>query len=85
MEATLELVWERTKWPSDETIDSLWDLHRVRRDVVIEWFSRKRKEAQDNNRRGMWAGNEVAMDVEDAPDVGTRETNVDETLQKDES
>lgn len=44
-EATLEAVWERTQWPNDETIAGLWDLHRVRREQVVEWFqNRRRKE-----------------------------------------
>jgi len=42
-EATLESVWARTEWPSDEVISSLWDLHRIRREQVIEWFQQKRR------------------------------------------
>ena len=33
-EATLEMVYSRTQWPSDDVIDSMWDLHRVRREKV---------------------------------------------------
>jgi hypothetical protein len=42
-EATLESVWMRTQWPSDDTIASLWNLHRLRRDQVLTWFQDKRK------------------------------------------
>jgi hypothetical protein len=42
-EATLESVWMRTQWPSDDTIASLWNLHRLRRDQVLTWFQEKRK------------------------------------------
>jgi hypothetical protein len=41
-EATLEMLWTRTEWPSDDVIQSMWDLHRVRRDVVIDWFKARR-------------------------------------------
>ncbi len=33
-EATLEMVYSRTQWPSDDVIDSMWDLHRLRKDKV---------------------------------------------------
>ena len=33
-EATLEMIYSRTQWPSDDVIDSMWDLHRVRREKV---------------------------------------------------
>ena len=42
-EATLESVWMRTQWPSDDTISSMWNLHRVRREQVITWFQEKRR------------------------------------------
>ncbi|GAB4822358.1 hypothetical protein N2152v2_009404 [Parachlorella kessleri] len=48
-EATLEMVYSRTQWPSDDVIDSMWDLHRMRRDKVIEWFKTKR--LQDRERQ----------------------------------
>jgi hypothetical protein len=41
-ETTLEMLWTRTEWPSDDVIQSMWDLHRVRRDVVIDWFKARR-------------------------------------------
>lgn len=31
-EATLEMVYRRTAWPSDDVIDGLWDLHKIRKD-----------------------------------------------------
>ena len=58
VEHTLEAVWQRTEWPNDETIASLWDLHRVRKDQVIEWFQRRRRNARQRS-----ANNE-----EDTPD-----------------
>jgi hypothetical protein len=36
------MLWTRTEWPSDDVIQSMWDLHRVRRDVVIDWFKARR-------------------------------------------
>lgn len=49
VEQTLEAVWQRTEWPNDETIASLWDLHRVRREQVIEWFQHRRRKARQGS------------------------------------
>jgi hypothetical protein len=38
------------QWPSDEAVSSLWDLHRIPREKVIEWFQTRRR--QDQRRRG---------------------------------
>lgn len=43
---TLEMVFERTPYPSDDVIRSLWDLHKIPRSMAIEWFANKRKETQ---------------------------------------
>ncbi|KAI3429507.1 hypothetical protein D9Q98_005596 [Chlorella vulgaris] len=49
-EATLEMIFSRTQWPSDEAIGSLWELHRLPRDKVVEWFQLRRR--RDQRRRG---------------------------------
>lgn len=51
-EATLESVWRRTQWPSDDTIASLWNLHRLRRDQVLTWFQDKRKQERSGGGGG---------------------------------
>lgn len=33
-EATLEMVYAKTQWPSDAVVASMWDLHRIRKDKV---------------------------------------------------
>ena len=33
-EATLEMIYARTPWPTDEVVASLWDLHRLRKERV---------------------------------------------------
>ena len=45
-EATLEMIWSKTEWLTDEHIQGMWDAHRVRKDVVIEWFANKRRESK---------------------------------------
>lgn len=45
-EATLEMIWSKTEWLTEEHIQGMWDAHRVRKDVVIEWFAQKRKESR---------------------------------------
>ncbi|KAI8106852.1 hypothetical protein M9434_001506 [Picochlorum sp. BPE23] len=42
-EATLEMIWSKTEWLTEEHIQGMWDNHRVRRDVVIDWFMKKRR------------------------------------------
>ena len=42
-EATLETIWMRTQWPSDETVAGMWTLHRLRREQVLTWFQEKRR------------------------------------------
>eukprot|EP00887_Chlorella_sp_A99_P003108 scaffold9.g3108.t1 len=44
-EATLEMVYSKTAWPSDEVVANLWELHRIPRERVVEWFSQRRKRA----------------------------------------
>ena len=36
-EATLEMVYERDRWPSDDVVTGLWELHRIPRDKVRPW------------------------------------------------
>lgn len=43
-EATLESVFARTQWPSDEVVASLWDLHRLPRERVVAWFAERRRQ-----------------------------------------
>ena len=45
-EATLEMIWSKTEWLTEEHIQGMWDNHRVRRDVVIDWFMKKRRESR---------------------------------------
>ena len=45
-EATLEMIWSKTEWLTEEHIQGMWDNHRVRRDVVIDWFMKKRRESK---------------------------------------
>jgi len=45
-EATLEMIWSKTEWLTDEHIRGMWEEHRVRKDVVVAWFSEKRKESR---------------------------------------
>lgn len=68
-EATLETLWEHTQWPNDETISSMWDLHKVRRDQVIEWFQEKRRVARSGGRSGRGGpGRGVTEQTEDGTD-----------------
>mmetsp|Transcript_33540 Transcript_33540/g.79588 ORF Transcript_33540/g.79588 Transcript_33540/m.79588 type:complete len:131 (-) Transcript_33540:22-414(-) len=39
---TLEAVWQQTHWPSDEVVRSVYRLHRVPRQRVLQWFSERR-------------------------------------------
>lgn len=45
-EATLEMIWSKTEWLTEEHIQGMWDVHRVRKEVVIEWFANKRKQTR---------------------------------------
>lgn len=53
-EATLEMIFSKTEWPSDDVVSSMWDLHRLRREHVVEWFQMKRREK--NGGKGPSAG-----------------------------
>ncbi|KAL4427724.1 hypothetical protein ABPG75_001813 [Micractinium tetrahymenae] len=55
-EATLEMIFNRTQWPSDDTIASLWDLHRLPREKVVEWFKKRRMQEQQQLRGGGGGG-----------------------------
>lgn len=69
-EATLESVWERTQWPSDDTISSMWDLHRVRREQVVAWFQERRRAqrgggtSKDTKQGGVSTGTSTDWDAQ---------------------
>lgn len=42
-EATLEMIWSRTEWLTEDHIQGMWEEHRVRKDVVVAWFAEKRR------------------------------------------
>jgi len=65
-EATLESVWMRTQWPSDDTVASLWNLHRLRRDQVLTWFQDKRKKE-----RGSGGGSKASSGSSSNSDMDT--------------
>jgi hypothetical protein len=77
VEATLERVWERTHWPSDETIEGLWDLHRLKKEQVIEWFANKRRLARSEGSKTQKAGKKSAASVRDGQE------DTDRVLEKD--
>lgn len=41
-EATLESIYSRTRWPDDKVIEGIWDLHKIPKTKVIEWFRSRR-------------------------------------------
>ena len=51
-EATLEMIWSKTAWLTDEHIQGMWDEHRVRKDVVVAWFAEKRRESRRQKKTG---------------------------------
>jgi hypothetical protein len=40
---TLESIYSRTPFPSNEVIKGVWDLHRLSRETVLEWFVKRRE------------------------------------------
>lgn len=52
VELTLEMIYERTKWPNDDVIKSVYDLHRLPRREVLDWFQNKRARDEGKIRRG---------------------------------
>ncbi|EFN59681.1 hypothetical protein CHLNCDRAFT_133200 [Chlorella variabilis] len=52
-EATLEMIFTRTQWPSDEAVSSLWDLHRLPREKALDWFKQRRRQEQQQLRGGV--------------------------------
>jgi Homeodomain len=42
--ATLEMVYQQNKFPSDEVLRSLWDLYRLPRRRLIDWFADRRRQ-----------------------------------------
>lgn len=51
-EATLETLWSRTEWLTEEHIQGMWDMHRVRREQVIEWYAQRRRESRRQKKQG---------------------------------
>lgn len=41
-EATLESIYLRTQWPNDQVIEGVWQLHKMPRQKVIDWFKERR-------------------------------------------
>lgn len=67
-EATLETVWSRTQWPSDDIISSMWDLHRLRKDQVITWFQERRRVVRSGGKGGGKSGSGAAAATEPGTD-----------------
>ncbi len=65
-EATLEMIWSKTAWLTDEHIQGMWDEHRVRKDVVVAWFAERRRESRRQKKTGAGAGDGRVDEVEDA-------------------
>ena len=42
--ATLEKVFSTCHWPSDEILNSLWELHHLPRNLAIDWFAERRRQ-----------------------------------------
>jgi hypothetical protein len=51
-ESTLEMVFSKTRWPSDEVVESMYELHKLRKDVVVGWFRSRREEEKGLGRGG---------------------------------
>lgn len=51
VENTLEMVYERQQWPTDEVLRSLWDLHKVPRHDLLAWFEQRRRQDGGKGRR----------------------------------
>lgn len=43
VEATLERIFEASPRPSAEVVASLWDLHRLPKRRVLDWFADRRR------------------------------------------
>ena len=61
-EATLEMIWSKTAWLTDEHIQGMWDEHRVRKDVVVAWFAQKRLASRRQKKLEEGAGGEDGDD-----------------------
>lgn len=52
------------QWPSDEAVSGLWELHRLPRERVVEWFQQRRRRVrfglQGGGTPGQWAGQRLA-------------------------
>lgn len=67
-EATLEMMWSRTEWLSEEQILGMWDMHRVRRELVIDWFAKKRKERRSRKNKEKVEDEDILFLVEEDGD-----------------
>jgi hypothetical protein len=45
-EATLEMIWSKTEWLTDDHIQGMWEEHRVGKEAVVAWFANKRRESR---------------------------------------
>lgn len=77
-EATLEMIWSKTEWLTDDHIRGMWDEHRVRKDVVVAWFAERRRQsrqakATSNRSKADSAGAEVEMAAVEAEAERTEE------------
>lgn len=68
-EATLEMIWSKTAWLTDEHIQGMWDEHRVRKDVVVAWFAEKRRESRRQKKTSEGADGGPVADGSDGSDV----------------
>ena len=64
-EATLEMIWSKTAWLTDEHIQGMWDEHRVRKEVVVAWFADKRRESRRQKKTRENVGDERVDDAVD--------------------
>jgi len=47
---TLESVWEKTRWPSEEVIQGVYKLHRISRRKTLDWFAERRAQESSGQR-----------------------------------
>ena len=45
VEATLERIFEASPRPSEDVVAGLWDLHRLPKRRVLDWFAVRRRAA----------------------------------------
>lgn len=50
-EDTLQRVYRQSKFPSEDMLRSLFDLHQIRRARAVQWFKDKREEEKESRKR----------------------------------